>query len=76
MAPAPGQKMSNMLLGKSGGQLLVAPERMRWLGQSRNNAQLWMYLVVKVNYDAVRNNIDDKPIGFCEVEEVNIHELT
>ena len=57
MAPTPGQKMSNMLLGKSGGQLLVAPERMKWLGQSRNNAQLWMYLVVKVNYDAVRNNI-------------------
>ena len=57
MAPTPGQKMSNMLLGKSGGQLLVAPERMKWLGQSRNNAQVWMYLVVKVNYDAVRNNI-------------------
>ena len=27
-------------LGKSGGQLLTAPERKKWLGQSRNNAQL------------------------------------
>ena len=25
----PGQKMSNMLLGKSGGQLLIVPERMK-----------------------------------------------
>ena len=25
-------KMSNMLLGKSGGQLTIAPERIRWLG--------------------------------------------
>ena len=30
----PGQKVSSMLLGKSGGQLLVAPERMKWMGQS------------------------------------------
>ena len=27
-------------LGKSGGQLLIAPERMKQLGQSRNDAQL------------------------------------
>ena len=26
-----------MLLGKSGGQLLIAPERMNWLGESRKN---------------------------------------
>ena len=33
-----GWKVSNILLGKSGGQLLtlIAPERMKWLGQSRN----------------------------------------
>jgi len=24
-----------------------------WLGQSRNNIQLWMYLVVKVKSDAI-----------------------
>ena len=26
---APGQKVSNMLLGKSGGQLLIAPGKMK-----------------------------------------------
>ena len=44
------------LLGKSGRQLLVAPERMKWLGQSGNDAQLWMYLVVKLKSNAVKNN--------------------
>ena len=30
---------------------------MKKLGQSRNDAQLWMCLVVKVNSDAVKNSI-------------------
>ena len=30
----------HMLLRKCGGQLVIAPEGMKWLGQSRNNAQL------------------------------------
>ena len=51
-----GQKVSNMLLGKSGGQLLIAPERMKRLGQSGNVDQLWMCLVVKVKFNAVNNN--------------------
>ena len=55
--PPPDQKVSNMLLGMSRRQLLTAPERMKQLGQSGNNTQLWMCLVVKVKYDAVRNNI-------------------
>ena len=38
---SPRSKVSNMLLGKSGGELLIAPERMKWLGQNRNDAQLW-----------------------------------
>ena len=42
-----GQKVPSKLLGKSEGQLLIVPERMERLGQSRNDAQLWMYLVVK-----------------------------
>ena len=56
----PGQKVSNMLLGKRGGQLIITPVRMKKLGQSRNfflEAQLWMCLVVKVKVDAVKNNI-------------------
>ena len=46
-----------MLLGKSGEQLLIAPERMKRLSQSRNNVQLRMCLVVKVKSNAVKNNI-------------------
>jgi len=53
----PGQKVSNMLLGKSEGQLLIAPVRLKQLGQSGKNTQLWMCLVVKVKSDAIKNNI-------------------
>ena len=38
-----------MLLGKSRGQLLIAPKRMKWLDENRNDAQLWMYLMVDVS---------------------------
>ena len=41
-------KVSNTLLGKSRRQLLTASERMKQLGQSRDDAQLRMCLVVKV----------------------------
>jgi len=46
-----------MLLWKSGGQLLTVPERMKQLGQSVNDTQLWMCLTVKVKSDAIKNNI-------------------
>jgi len=46
-----------MLLGKSGGQLLITPEIRKWLGQSRNDTQLWMCLVMKVKFDVVKNSI-------------------
>ena len=36
----PGQKVSDMLLGKSGGQSTVTQERMKLLGQSRNGTIL------------------------------------
>ena len=49
-------KVSSVLLGKSRGQLLVAPVRMKRLGQSRNDVQLWMCLVVKGKSDVVKNN--------------------
>ena len=35
----------------------IAPERMKRLGQSRNDANLWMCLVVTVKFDVVKNNI-------------------
>ena len=52
-----GWRVSNMLLQKSGEQLLRTPERMKWLGQCRNNAQLRICLVAKEKSDVVRNNI-------------------
>ena len=63
MSP-PHWKVSNLLLGKSGRQL---PEIMKPLGQSRNNAQLWMRLVVKVKSNAVKNNC----IGTWNVRYMN-----
>jgi len=35
----------------------IAPERMKRLNQSENNAQLWMWLVMEAKSDAVKNNI-------------------
>ena len=46
--------MSNRLLGKSGE---IAIERMKRLGQSTNNTQLQMCLVVKIKSDSVKDNI-------------------
>ena len=55
------REMSNMLLGKSRGQLLIAPERIQQLGQRGNDAQLQMRLVVKGKSDAAKNNIAQEP---------------
>ena len=57
----PDWKVSHMLLEKSRGQLLIASERMKQLGQSGYDVQLWMCLVVKVKYNAVKNNTAQKP---------------
>ena len=51
MSP-PGWKVSNMLLGKSGGQLLTAPERMKSLGQSGDCPCVWWW-----KSNAVKTNI-------------------
>ena len=53
--------MSDKLLGKRRGQLLIAPERMKWLGQSGNDAQLQMCLVMEVKSEAIENNISKEP---------------
>ena len=42
-----------MLLKKSGE---IAPERMKRLSQSENDAQFWMCLVVKVKSNDIKNN--------------------
>ena len=53
----PRSEGPNKLVGKSEGQLLIALERMMWLGQSGSSAQLWICLVVKIKSNAVKNNI-------------------
>ena len=54
-------EVSNMLQKKSGGQLLIALERMKLLRQNRNDTQLCMCLVVKVKSSAVKNSIVYEP---------------
>ena len=36
----------------------IAPERMKRLSQSENNAQLWMWLAMEIKSNAVKNNIE------------------
>ena len=42
-----------MLLEKTGE---ITPERMKTQSQSKNNTQLWMWLVMEVKSNAVKNN--------------------
>ena len=35
----------------------IAPEGMKRLSQSRNDTQLWNCIVLKVKFDAVKNNV-------------------
>ena len=39
----------------------IAPEIIKRLSQSGNSAQVWMYLVVKVKSDAVKDSIAHEP---------------
>ena len=55
---SPGQQVPNMLLEKS---KEIAPEGMKRLSQSKNNAQMWMLLVMKVQSDNVKNKIAQEP---------------
>ena len=51
---SPGQQVLNMLLEKSGE---ITPEKMKIQSQRKNNAQLYMRLVVEVKSDAVRTTL-------------------
>ena len=56
--PTPGQKVSNMLLGKSREMAITnSSTKNEVVVPNGNDAQLWMCLVVKVKSDAVKNNI-------------------
>ena len=48
MTPEDEPSRSDMLLGKSRGKLITAIERIKRPDKSRNDAQLWMFLLVKV----------------------------
>ena len=51
---SPGQQVPNMLLEISGE---ITPERMKGWSHSKNNTQLWMWLVIEARSDAVKNSI-------------------
>ena len=51
---SPGQYVPNMLLDIS---REVTPEKMKRWSQSKNNTQLWMWLVMEVKPNAVKSNI-------------------
>ena len=51
---SPGWKLPNMLLEISGE---ITLERMKGWSQSKNNIQLWMWLVIEARSDAVKSNI-------------------
>ena len=51
---SPGRQVPNILLEKS---IEITQERMKRLGQKQNNIQLWIWLVMEVKSDAVKDNI-------------------
>ena len=46
--------VSSMLLERSGE---ITPERMKRWSQSKNNTQLWIWLMIEAKFDAVKSNI-------------------
>ena len=51
---SPGRQVSHMLLEISGE---ITPERVKRWSQSKNNTQLWMWLMMELKSNAVKNNI-------------------
>ena len=49
----PGRKVPNIL--EISGE--ITPQRMKRWSQSKNNTQLWVWLVMEVKYDAVTSSI-------------------
>ena len=41
----------------TGDQWRITPERMKGQSQSKNNAQLWMGLVIEARFNALKSNI-------------------
>ena len=55
---SPGRQVASMLLEISGE---IIPERMKSRSQSKNNTQLWMWLVMEVQSNAIKNDIAQEP---------------
>ena len=66
-----GWKLFNIISRKNRGKLLIAPERLKQLGQSRNDTPLWMCLVVKVKSNAIKNNTAYEPAMLGPLFKVN-----
>ena len=60
-----------LIMSSSWEELLIATESMKHLDQSRNNAPLWMYLVMKVKSNAAK----DSCIGTWNVRSMNQDKL-
>ena len=39
----------------------ITPERMKGWSQSKNNTQVWMWLMIEARSDAIKNNIAYEP---------------
>ena len=54
----PGSVGAHMLLETSGE---ITPERMKGRNQSKNNTQVWMWLMIEATTDAIKSNIAWEP---------------
>ena len=78
MSP-PGQKVPCRLLGKNRGQLLIAPERMEPLGQSRYCIGIWKVRFMNqgkwdmIKQEVARVNIDI--LGVSELKRIGMGEF-
>ena len=61
LAPENGPHRSEGVHYVAGEEQKITPGRMKRLGKSRNDFQLWMCLVVKVKSDVIKNGIAWEP---------------
>ena len=57
--------------GNSGEQSQIPLERIKLWGQSRSSDQFWIRLVVKIKFDAIKNNIAKEHEMLCPQIKVN-----
>ena len=57
MSPPPPPKSEGVQYTTGEEQRGIAPERIKQMGQNRDDVLLWICLIVKAKPDAVKNNI-------------------